>query len=115
MTSIPASRSARAMILAPRSCPSRPGLATTTRILRPEVAMPAAYPLPRGRRRAPQPRGARADTADPGRPLGVRAAGDRQASMFAYIAGSPFVLQDIYGASPQQFSAVFTVNALGSW
>src|SRR5918911_4712776 len=32
MTSIPASRRARAMILAPRSCPSRPGLATTTRI-----------------------------------------------------------------------------------
>src|SRR3954451_3831860 len=32
MTSIPASRSARAMIFAPRSCPSRPGLATTTRI-----------------------------------------------------------------------------------
>src|SRR5881227_2180830 len=37
MTSIPASRSARAMILAPRSCPSRPGLATTTRILRSEA------------------------------------------------------------------------------
>src|SRR6478609_7416682 len=34
MTSMPASRSARAMILAPRSCPSKPGLATTTRILR---------------------------------------------------------------------------------
>src|SRR6266540_6014931 len=34
MTSIPASRSARAMIFAPRSCPSRPGLATTTRIFR---------------------------------------------------------------------------------
>src|SRR3954452_4177723 len=34
MTSMPASRSARAMILAPRSWPSRPGLATTTRILR---------------------------------------------------------------------------------
>src|SRR3954453_15373935 len=33
MTSMPASRSARAMILAPRSCPSKPGLATTTRIL----------------------------------------------------------------------------------
>src|SRR5918997_659848 len=32
MTSIPASRSARAMIFAPRSWPSRPGLATTTRI-----------------------------------------------------------------------------------
>src|SRR4051794_33948559 len=38
MTSIPASRSARAMILAPRSCPSRPGFATTTRILRSAIA-----------------------------------------------------------------------------
>src|ERR1044072_9333586 len=34
MTSMPASRSARAMIFAPRSCPSRPGLAITTRIFR---------------------------------------------------------------------------------
>src|SRR4051795_6268245 len=34
MTSMPASRGARAMIFAPRSCPSRPGLATTTRIFR---------------------------------------------------------------------------------
>src|SRR5436190_21140307 len=32
MTSMPASRSARAMTLAPRSWPSRPGLATGTRI-----------------------------------------------------------------------------------
>src|SRR5262249_34949726 len=32
MTSMPASRSARAITLAPRSCPSRPGLATRTRI-----------------------------------------------------------------------------------
>src|SRR4051812_13422053 len=32
MTSMPASRSARAMTFAPRSCPSRPGLAMTTRI-----------------------------------------------------------------------------------
>src|SRR5918998_4212130 len=32
MTSIPASRRARATTLAPRSCPSSPGLATTTRI-----------------------------------------------------------------------------------
>src|SRR3954465_8887707 len=30
---MPASRRARAMIFAPRSCPSRPGFATTTRIL----------------------------------------------------------------------------------
>jgi DHA1 family bicyclomycin/chloramphenicol resistance-like MFS transporter len=35
------------------------------------------------------------------------------AAMFAYISGSPFVLQDIYGASPQQFSAIFAVNSLG--
>src|SRR6186997_731945 len=35
MTSMPASRSARAMIFAPRSCPSRPGFAITTLILSP--------------------------------------------------------------------------------
>lgn len=34
-------------------------------------------------------------------------------SMFAYIAGSPFVLQDLYGLSPQAFSVVFAVNGLG--
>src|SRR3954452_22859557 len=46
MTSIPASRSARAMIFAPRSCPSRPGLATTTRIfLFVAVDMSGAPPL----------------------------------------------------------------------
>src|SRR3954468_8331884 len=39
---MPASRSARAMILAPRSCPSRPGFATTTRILRFPAGAPAA-------------------------------------------------------------------------
>jgi MFS transporter, DHA1 family, multidrug resistance protein len=35
------------------------------------------------------------------------------AAMFAYIAGSPFVLQDLYSLSPVQFSAVFAVNAIG--
>lgn len=35
------------------------------------------------------------------------------AAMFAYIAGSPFVLEDLYGLSPQLFSVVFGVNALG--
>ncbi|RKN85906.1 multidrug effflux MFS transporter [Paenibacillus ginsengarvi] len=35
------------------------------------------------------------------------------AAMFAYIAGSPFVLQKIYGASPQMFSLCFAVNGLG--
>jgi DHA1 family bicyclomycin/chloramphenicol resistance-like MFS transporter len=34
-------------------------------------------------------------------------------AMFAYISGSPFVLQDIYGASPQLFSVMFACNALG--
>src|SRR5215469_5060757 len=35
------------------------------------------------------------------------------AAMFAYISGSPFVLQDIYGLSPQLFSITFAVNACG--
>lgn len=35
------------------------------------------------------------------------------AAMFAYIAGSPFVLQDIHGVSEQAFSIVFGVNAAG--
>lgn len=34
-------------------------------------------------------------------------------SMFAYIAGSPFVLQNIYGVSPQQFSLFFALNGIG--
>ncbi len=35
------------------------------------------------------------------------------ASMFAYISGSPFVVQTIYGGSPQLFSFIFAVNAVG--
>lgn len=35
------------------------------------------------------------------------------AAMFAYIAGSPFVVQKIYGLSPQAFSAIFATNGLG--
>ncbi|MFB7381685.1 multidrug effflux MFS transporter [Kitasatospora purpeofusca] len=35
------------------------------------------------------------------------------AAMFTYISGSPFVLQEIHGLSPQQYSAVFAVNAAG--
>jgi DHA1 family bicyclomycin/chloramphenicol resistance-like MFS transporter len=34
-------------------------------------------------------------------------------AMFAYITASPFVLEDIHGLSPQQFSIVFAANALG--
>ncbi|MER7668209.1 multidrug effflux MFS transporter [Kitasatospora sp. NPDC096128] len=35
------------------------------------------------------------------------------AAMFAYIAGSPFILQDIHHLSPGKYSLVFAVNALG--
>ena len=35
------------------------------------------------------------------------------AAMFAYISGSPFVVQTIYGASPQMFSLIFAINAIG--
>lgn len=35
------------------------------------------------------------------------------ASMFAYIAGSPFVLQNIYGVTPFQFSLFFALNGIG--
>ncbi len=35
------------------------------------------------------------------------------AAMFAYISGSPFVLQDIFGVSPQMYSLFFAVNGVG--
>ncbi|WP_445488688.1 multidrug effflux MFS transporter [Niallia sp. 03133] len=35
------------------------------------------------------------------------------ASMFSYISGSPFVIQDVFGASPQLYSIIFAVNGLG--
>lgn len=35
------------------------------------------------------------------------------AAMFAYIAGAPFVLQDLYGLSPGQFSLAFAGNSVG--
>ena len=35
------------------------------------------------------------------------------ASMFAYIAGSPFIMQNIYGVTPQQFSLLFAINGIG--
>ena len=34
-------------------------------------------------------------------------------AMFSYIAGSSFVLEDLYGISPQVYGAVFGLNALG--
>lgn len=41
------------------------------------------------------------------------AAGLAFGAMFAYIAGSPFVLQGIFRVSPQTFSLIFGMNALG--
>ncbi|MBC6463229.1 multidrug effflux MFS transporter [Actinomadura sp. HBU206391] len=35
------------------------------------------------------------------------------AAMFAYISGSPFVIQNIYGLSAQTYSLIFAMNALG--
>ena len=35
------------------------------------------------------------------------------AAMFAYISGSPFVIQNIFGASPQMFSIIFAINGVG--
>ncbi|PIJ51860.1 Bcr/CflA family drug resistance efflux transporter [Erwinia sp. OLTSP20] len=39
--------------------------------------------------------------------------GFMMASMFAYIGASPFVLQQIYGLSPQAFSLCFASNGIG--
>ncbi|MFF9808376.1 multidrug effflux MFS transporter [Streptomyces coeruleorubidus] len=35
------------------------------------------------------------------------------AALFAYIAGSSFTLQEIYGASPQTYSLLFALNSIG--
>ncbi len=73
--------------------------------------------LPPGRRRA----GGLRDTAAVARQLladrrfiryGL-ASGLAFGAMFAYISGSPFVLQAKFGISPQLFSALFALNGLG--
>ncbi|MEU5716681.1 multidrug effflux MFS transporter [Streptomyces sp. NPDC020403] len=35
------------------------------------------------------------------------------AALFAYVSASPFVMQEIYGASPQTFSLLFGINSIG--
>ncbi|EST37149.1 hypothetical protein N566_14510, partial [Streptomycetaceae bacterium MP113-05] len=35
------------------------------------------------------------------------------AALFAYVSASPFVIQEIYGASPQTFSLLFMANSIG--
>lgn len=39
--------------------------------------------------------------------------GFASAAMFAYISGSPFVIQNIFGISPQMFSVLFAINGIG--
>ncbi len=39
--------------------------------------------------------------------------GFSSAAMFSYISGSPFVIQNIFGVSPQMFSVFFAINGLG--
>jgi DHA1 family bicyclomycin/chloramphenicol resistance-like MFS transporter len=34
-------------------------------------------------------------------------------AIFAYVAGAPFALENIYGLSPQEFSLIFALNSLG--
>lgn len=41
------------------------------------------------------------------------AVGFGAAALFSYIAGSPFVLQEMFGISEQQFSLIFATNSLG--
>src|SRR4051812_46065886 len=41
------------------------------------------------------------------------ASGFAGGTLFAYISGSSFVLQDVYGLSPQLFALVFAVNGAG--
>src|SRR3954471_6219843 len=72
---MPASRRARAMILAPRSCPSRPGLATTTRILRLDSGCSAALSVVACRdRESAELTGGAAATAGAKRPDSTRRA-----------------------------------------
>jgi DHA1 family bicyclomycin/chloramphenicol resistance-like MFS transporter len=43
----------------------------------------------------------------------VLVAGLMFATLFAYISGAPFILQEIYQLSPQQFGLAFSANAVG--
>ena len=78
-------------------------------------ALPESLPAARRRRGglATVARTVRSLAADPGFTSYALCGGFVLGAMFAYIAGSPFVLQDIYGLTPQAFSLAFAVNGLG--
>jgi len=79
------------------------------------LALPESLPPERRRSGglATVARTIRSLAADPGFTSYALCGGFVLGAMFAYIAGSPFVLQDIYGLSPQAFSLAFAVNGLG--
>jgi DHA1 family bicyclomycin/chloramphenicol resistance-like MFS transporter len=92
-------------------------LAATGVLLVAAVALGLPETLPRERRREA---GLRRVLAGFGEPLHDRwfvghalALGLAVSGVFAYIAGSSFVLQDVYGLSPRAFALVFGVNGLG--
>ncbi|AOR34687.1 Bcr/CflA family drug resistance efflux transporter [Streptomyces fodineus] len=58
-------------------------------------------------------RSMRALLADPPFTGYMLAGGFAFAALFAYISASPFVIQEIYGASPQTFSLLFGLNSVG--
>ncbi|WP_234542144.1 multidrug effflux MFS transporter [Streptomyces shenzhenensis] len=58
-------------------------------------------------------RAMRALLADPPFTGYMLAGGFAFAALFAYISASPFVIQEIYGASPQTFSLLFGLNSVG--
>ncbi len=43
----------------------------------------------------------------------VLVAGLMFATLFGYISGAPFILQELYGLSPQQFGLAFSANTIG--
>ena len=92
-------------------------LAATGVLLVGAVALGLPETLPRERRREA---GLRRVLAGFGEPLRDRwfvghalALGLAVSGVFAYIAGSSFVLQDVYGLSAREFGLVFGVNGLG--
>ena len=92
-------------------------LAATGVLLFAAVALGLPETLPRERRREA---GLRRMLAGFGEPLRDRwfvghalAQGFAVSAVFAYIAGSSFVLQDVYGLSPRAFGLVFGLNGIG--
>ena len=92
-------------------------LAATGVLLFAAVALGLPETLPRERRREA---GMRRVLAGFGEPLRDRwfvghalAQGFAVSAVFAYIAGSSFVLQDVYGLSPRAFGLVFGLNGFG--